>query len=437
MQLTRAVGAQLRYLAIEALVLFGLMLFFFWKARSVQGNGLEFSSNIGTNPSPQPLSQSTDTYDEDTWDFMPERDANNHGLSEKHCRLAFPKLFIEVDKSAGLAKQHPITLRDLDDIPIENGIVRGIIYHGELYVVEFGPMPYTFTRGKATLQALNRALISFTGRENLPDIEFVFTTHDFSTVEKPIWSYAKRDEENAVWLMPDFGYWSWPEVKIGPYQEIRRRIMAIDDGSDPSPGLLFQDKKKQLFWRGTVATNPELRGQLLQATEGKSWADTRALDWGNEEDIRSNLLSMEDHCRYMFLAHVEGHSFSGAGKYLLNCRSVFVSHKLVWREAHHHIFIASGPDANYIEVERDFSDLNDKIEYFISNPEAAEQIANNTVAMFRDRYLTPAAESCYWRHLIRQYASGCAFEPLLYSTQADGKKQPRGVPFESWILTSP
>jgi hypothetical protein len=31
-------------------------------------------------------------------------------------------------------------------------------------------------------------------------------------------------------LMPDFGYWAWPEVQIGPYHEVRRRIAAIDDG---------------------------------------------------------------------------------------------------------------------------------------------------------------------------------------------------------------
>jgi hypothetical protein len=240
--------------------------------------------------------------------------------------------------------------------------------------------------------------------------------------------------------MPDFGYWAWPEVKVGPYKDIRRRIAAVDEGEahpDGSsvPGMQFKEKKKQLVWRGSVTTNPELRGKLLKAAQGRSWASIRVIDWDNENDVRYNLLPMEEHCRYMFLAHTEGRSFSGRGKYLLNCRSVVVSHKLVWREAHHAALIASGPEANYVEVERDFSDLDRKISFLIDNPEIAERIADNAVRTFRDRYLTPAAESCYWRYLIRQYAASCEFEPVLYNSQQNGKKQARGVPFESWLLT--
>ncbi|KAA8648376.1 hypothetical protein EYZ11_007321 [Aspergillus tanneri] len=374
------------------------------------------------------------------WEFDVQRDGNDHGLSEGQCRSAFPKLFVELDKPAEFRKKNPITLKDLNDMTVDDGMVRGMIVRGELYIVDFGAMPATFTRGKATLNSLHRALASFPGRRHLPNIEFVLTTEDYSTGEGPMWSYSKRDEDQHVWLMPDFGYWSWPEVRIGSYRDIRQRIAAVDDGEQTQDGhnvagLRFQDKKKQLVWRGSVATNPKLRGRLLKAAQGKSWASIRVIDWDNENDIRYNLLPMEEHCRYMFLAHVEGRSFSGRGKYLLNCRSVVVSHKLEWREAHHAALIASGPEANYVEVERDFSDLERKMEFFIDNPEAAERIANNAVRTFRDRYLTPAAESCYWRHLIRQYASSCDFEPILYSSQKDGKKRPRGTPFETWILT--
>jgi hypothetical protein len=115
---------------------------------------------------------------------------------------------------------------------------------------------------------------------------------------------------------------------------------------------------------------------------------------------------------------------------------VLVSHKLEWLEAHHGAFISSGPDANFVEVERDFSDLDKKMAFLIDNPETAERIAENSVRTFRDRYLTPAAESCYWRHLIRKYAASCDFEPVLYKTTRTGKRVDRGVHFESWILES-
>ncbi|GFF47325.1 O-glucosyltransferase rumi homolog [Aspergillus udagawae] len=387
---------------------------------------------------PSPHCTSINRTDAD-WEFQVQRDGDNHALSDEQCRIAFPKLFVEVEKTAALRKERLITFKEVDDVVVEDGMVRAAIWRGELYIIDYAAQPYTYSRAKATLNSLHRALQSFPDRQSLPNIELVFTADDFSNAPGPIWSYSKRDEDENIWLMPDFGYWAWPEVKVGPYKDIRRRIAAVDEGEvhpDGSlvPGMKFKEKKKQLVWRGSVATNPELRGKLLKAAQGRSWASIRVIDWDNENDVRYNLLPMEEHCRYMFLAHTEGRSFSGRGKYLLNCRSVVVSHKLVWREAHHAALIASGSEANYVEVERDFSDLDRKISFLIDNPEIAERIADNAVRTFRDRYLTPAAESCYWRHLIRQYAASCDFEPVLYNSQQNGKKQARGVPFESWLL---
>lgn len=238
--------------------------------------------------------------------------------------------------------------------------------------------------------------------------------------------------------MPDFGYWSWPEVKVGPYAYTRRRINAIDDGGtlddEVIDGTRFQDKEKKLLWRGNVQTAPKLRGKLVEMTRDKNWSSVRPLLWGDKENIKQNLLPIEEHCRFAFLAHTEGRSWSGRGKYLLNCRSVLVAHKLIWREAHQAALIASGPEANFVEVERDFSDLEEKIQYLINNPLEAERIANNSVATFRDRYLTPAAEACYWRYLIKQWASVCDFIPTLYREDGSGKKKLKGEPYESWLL---
>ncbi len=264
----------------------------------------------------------------------------------------------------------------------------------------------------------------------------MFTTEDWAEGSQPIWAYSKKAEHTNTWLMPDFGYWSWPEVKVGSYNKIRHLIADVDEGAiidgQRRGGLEFQRKTPKILWRGNVNTAPAIREMLIQATEGKSWADVKALDWGNHDNIEANLIPMDDHCRYMFLAHTEGRSFSGRGKYLQNCRSVLVAHKLQWKEAHHGALRSTGPEANYVEVERDFSDLEGKIQHLIEHPEEAQRIADNGVRTFRDRYLTPAAEACYWRRLITAWRS-VSFEPRLYNdTQS---KQWRGVPFESFILT--
>jgi len=71
--------------------------------------------------------------------------------------------------------------------------------------------------------------------------------------------------------------------------------------------------------------------------------------------------------------------------------------------------------------------------WLLDHPEEAAQIARNNVDKFRDRYLTPAAEACYWRKLIHEWAAHSAFEPEFYK-MVDGQRVWRGVPFESVAL---
>ncbi|KAI9812168.1 MAG: hypothetical protein M1827_004834 [Pycnora praestabilis] len=370
------------------------------------------------------------------WEFNVDRDGDDYGLTDEQCQAAFPKLFGEIEASVARRKENPITFEELNLREMGNSLVRGMVYEGDLLLIHFGNMDNTFSRALATLHSLNRALTAAPNRRELPNIEFEFVTEDVGFGEGPYWTYTKRDQDERAWLMPDFAYWSWPEVKAGAYNRVRHRIKRVDDGvivdGQQVGGLDFFEKDKRLVWRGNVQTAPKLRGAFVDATKNKPWADVKALDWASKDDIKSNLLPMEEHCKYMFLAHTEGHSFSGRGKYLQNCRSVFVAHKLEWKEAHHGALIATGPGANYVEVDRNFTDLEAKIEYLIAHPEDAKKIADNSINMFRDRYLTPAAEACYWRRLIRAWRS-VSFEPDFYSDLKT--KKWRGVPFESFILT--
>lgn len=67
-----------------------------------------------------------------SWQFNVEHDGHYHGLSEEQCRIAFPKLFGEVDKSAQLRQDKHITFEELDSRNVEEGMVRGIIEKGEV-----------------------------------------------------------------------------------------------------------------------------------------------------------------------------------------------------------------------------------------------------------------------------------------------------------------
>jgi len=83
-----------------------------------------------------------------------------------------------------------------------------------------------------------------------------------------------------------------------------------------------------------------------------------------------------------------------------------------------------------VRVKADFSDLGEKMNYYSLHLHEAERIANNSVTLFRDRFLTPAAQACYWRKQFETW-SVKSFKPDFYRT-SEGKSW-RGIPFEEYM----
>ncbi|EEP82810.1 conserved hypothetical protein [Uncinocarpus reesii 1704] len=274
----------------------------------------------------------------------------------------------------------------------------------------------------ATLSSIHRAL-----RVDAPNIEFAFSIEDkvddVSGAGHPLWVLARKASEESVWLMPDFGFWAWgnPASNIGPYDQVVQHIERFDSEET----LPWTSKNPKLIWRGKLSFAPKLRRGLLDAARSKPWGDVKELIWGKKH----HFVSMEDHCRYMFIAHVEGRSFSSSLKYRQACRSVVVAHKLQYIQHFHYLLQSGGPHQNFVEVERDFSDLSEKMEELLADPEKARRIAENSVKIFRQRYLTAAAEGCYWRELWDGWASVSRG-----NSASNDIPDERGLRYETFIL---
>jgi hypothetical protein len=178
---------------------------------------------------------------------------------------------------------------------------RARIAKGELYVLAIRARGEDHRRKMvAALSAMHRALVADPLRAERPEIEFVFSVEDkledVAHSEHPIWTLARTAEEEAAWLMPDFGYWAWDHLHtaIGPYDEVVELAAEYD--------MPWAEKQQQLVWRGKPSFAPKLRRALMDATHGQPWADVQPVDWHKQ----SNFLRMEEHCKYMFIAHVEG-----------------------------------------------------------------------------------------------------------------------------------
>ena len=382
------------------------------------------------------------------WNFDYSRDARNEALDHRQCEAAFPGLFEDVARGQKYWRSlNGLVTEDLDAIQLQPGMARVFISRGHLHIVAARANGEDHRRKiLGVLSSIHRALAADQDRASRRDIEFVFSVEDkvedVTNSEYPVWVFARTPTEEGVWLMPDFSFWAWdnPNNYIGPYDQVVDRITRLD--------IPWDEKKPQLVWRGKPSFAPKLRRALMEAARNKPWGDVKQVEWSSG----ANVLKMEDHCHYMFIAHVEGEirdqqrgfaggsqltlfsagrSYSASLKYRQACNSVIVAHKLQYIQHHHYLLVSEGPNQNYVEVERDFSDLADKIEPLVRDTDAAERIARNSVKTFRERYLTPAAEACYWRSLFGGYGSVWNSTVNPWSDR-DGKE--RGLRYESFVL---
>lgn len=403
----------------------------------------------GHKPAQAPAagSQSTLVSETKDWTYDPLKHAENFGLTRQQCDIAFPDLWYEIDRSVSVWKndiKRSITTNDTALDWRDEGAFRALIHRNQLRILEtkgiFDLEGSQFPeRTIAVWQQINRALLGATAAGvTLPSIEFAVSVDDRPNTpeEDPedrhtLWAFSRQYKNAAhdrAFVMPDFNFWSWRGV-AGSMTEMRSRGKDLDE--------YIPDKIPKAVWRGAVWTNPDVRGPLLKVTKNKSWADVFEFNWMTRE----NFIPMEDFCRYAFLVHTEGRSWSGRLKYLLNCDSVTMIHEREWTAHYYSLLVGEGPNQNFVPVKRDFSDLKQKVKFYLSNQYEAQRVADNAVSTFRDRYLTLAAETCYWRRLIESW-NEVAESPEIYEDvqkNVSGKVQTismlRGIAFEEAVIS--
>jgi hypothetical protein len=158
-----------------------------------------------------------------------------------------------------------------------------------------------FPRALAILHSIHRAIIA--SPSPVPNVEFAVNLGDWPgdpNHRHPHWVLTRRvDDDHDKWVMPDFGYWSWPGPFMGEYSKLRAEI-AANEGA-------WAGKKPKAVWRGATTTN-DIRGRLVNATRGKAWSDVQAINWAKKATLDEFGLSVPEHCDYQYVLHTEGWS---------------------------------------------------------------------------------------------------------------------------------
>ncbi|KAK4507210.1 hypothetical protein PRZ48_000945 [Zasmidium cellare] len=376
------------------------------------------------------------------WTFIANRDRNNHSLTSDQCFQAFPDLYKEIDRSRAFWKarqgDEKLTEEQWGLKWSKDGGLRVMIWEGQVYIIEsrgLNHFRHWKERSHATLHNLQRAVLG--AREPVPNIEFSIKINDNIelTEEHPnatVWNFNRNIYDKAmeqVWLIPDFNFWSYPRVapSYGDYQRI-----AMEIGSD------YNAKKPKLVWRGTTDFNPEIRLKLIEQSEGKPWSDVhKVAEDVNDEEATKYRITMPDHCKYKFAVHTEGTTWSGRLKYLLSCHSTILIHPLTYVTHLYHLLEPEGPNQNYVLVDKEWKELPATMDTLLADNSKAKKIADNAAAKFRDRYFTPAAQTCYFRQLFKVWSEMTPVPvPYEYKTHGDGTKTKewRGMTYEEYVF---
>lgn len=394
---------------------------------------------------------------------------DNLSLTTSQCEAAFPNLTWPLHD---VVAQGPFTLNPKTApvlVRIRNG--RDIsILHAQRKTDLSAEMLASRT---ASLHQIHRALLTAPSSETpIPDTLFALNFQDqpFGTA----WAYSRQadpqsrpgfDDGNPnarTFLMPHFSFWAWKLPFVGSMSRAAEAIQRVESAT------AFASKIPKAVWRGTIwfnsVHNPRLRANLLAATKDKPWADVEALKWDTVSKdasgarTASNALAIEDFCRYKYVLHTEGVTYSGRFQFLQMCASVVITPPIGWMQHATHLVRPlftrslkeaggswtpnpmtwrswptewSAEEANIVFVAPDWSDLEETIQWLEAHPKAAEGIARRQRETFVEGgYFSPAAEACYWRALVRGWSEVVRWDERELEEFGDGQT------FEGFVLTN-
>lgn len=147
----------------------------------------------------------------------------------------------------------------------------------------------------------------------------------------------------------------------------------------------FADKKPIAIFRGKCGTI-DRRVRFMEMYHGHPMVDAGDVSRNpKREEWRVPKKTIPDHLDYRFIISLEGFDVASNLKWVMSSNSLAVMPRPTYET-----WFMEGtllPGYHYVEIKPDFSDLIEKLEYYNSHPEEAEEIvrhAHEYVAQFRD-----------------------------------------------------
>ncbi len=160
-----------------------------------------------------------------------------------------------------------------------------------------------------------------------------------------------------------------------------RHFLFVDDQRS------WRDKKDMAIFRGDLGPRKQNRDLFMNRWVGHPMVDAASTNRSEEHpEWQKGKLTIGEHLDFKFIMSLEGNDVASNLKWVMSSNSIAVSPRLTQET-----WFMEGtliPNYHYIEVKDDFSDLEDRLTYYISHPEEAEAIiqhAHDYIDQFRDK----------------------------------------------------
>ena len=208
--------------------------------------------------------------------------------------------------------------------------------------------------------------------------------------------YARYFKQDLRWIL-DAG--DKPYVAPEPAIVKNRPLVEHNENSvilnlDKNRHFLFVDDKKPwrekrnvAIFRGDLGPRKQNRDLFMNRWMGHPIVDAASTNRSDEHpEWQGQKLTIGEHLDYKFIMSLEGNDVASNLKWVMSSNSIAVTPRLTQET-----WFMEGtlkPNYHYIEVKDDFSDLEERLTYFIEHPEEAEAIiqhAHEYVNQFRNK----------------------------------------------------
>ena len=165
----------------------------------------------------------------------------------------------------------------------------------------------------------------------------------------------------------------------------------------------FREKHPALVWRGRLHLDSakERRLDFLRDFTGKPGFDIGHINKGGVfPEFRRERLSIQDQLSFKCILSLEGVDVATNLKWIMSSNSLCFSQKLKFETWYMEGRLQ--PGVHYVEIADDFSDVEQKIDYYENNPDEAEQIIANANAYTR-QFFNPEIEDLLSYLVIKRY----------------------------------